>query len=146
MKVTLGGCRGGGATDFFLQTQDLEKLRRLGRWANDKTLERYLQEGTYMLSTQRLEPEVASTLSSLAALSSGVFEQRIQSPRFQLAAVSAELVQADCIWSKTMGNLVLQLALQTGVRTMRYKARVIDTRDYFHLCGRTSIYTCALNR
>lgn len=43
-EYTPAGLRGGGATDLYLQTGDVPSLRRHGRWAPERTLERYLQE------------------------------------------------------------------------------------------------------
>ena len=49
-SVTLAGFRGGGATDHWL---NLPALRRHGRRSNEKTLERYVQEGVYFLQLDR---------------------------------------------------------------------------------------------
>ena len=46
---TLHGLRGGGATDHWLWYRDFPLLRRSGRWTSERTLERYIQEGTFPL-------------------------------------------------------------------------------------------------
>ena len=46
---TLHGLRSGGATDHWLWYRDLPLLRRSGRWTSERTLERYIQEGTFPL-------------------------------------------------------------------------------------------------
>ena len=66
--TTLGGLRAGGATDHFLQHQDIPRLRRRARWTGERTLERYVQEGAYFL-TARLEAATDQVwLSHLASL------------------------------------------------------------------------------
>ena len=39
--------RGGGATEHFLKYGNSPLLRRRGRWTSERTLEPYLQEGSY---------------------------------------------------------------------------------------------------
>ena len=73
LQIPWSGLRGGGATDYFLRTQDIEGLRRRGRWSNIRTLERYVQEATFIMGAQRFEPQVGATLDRLAALSGEVF-------------------------------------------------------------------------
>ena len=45
----LHGLRGGGATGHLLQYRDLPQIRRRGRWTSERTLERYIQQGTFLL-------------------------------------------------------------------------------------------------
>ena len=49
LHFTPGCCRGGGATEFYLETENVPLLRRRGRWSSEKTLERYVQEGVYCM-------------------------------------------------------------------------------------------------
>ena len=41
------------------------QLRRRGRWTSERTLERYIQEGTFLLHQNQLSKEVAERLSAL---------------------------------------------------------------------------------
>ena len=45
LHFTLGGLRGGGATEHLLKRHNVPLLRRRGRWTQLNTLDRYLQEG-----------------------------------------------------------------------------------------------------
>ena len=51
LRFTVGGLRGGGATEHFLKHQNVPLLRRRGRWTQLNTLDRYLQEGVAALFT-----------------------------------------------------------------------------------------------
>ena len=54
---SLHGHRGGGATDHWLQNRDLPQLRRTSRWTSERALERYVQEGTFLLHQNGLSRE-----------------------------------------------------------------------------------------
>ena len=71
---TLHGVRGGGATEHWLQYRDLPQLRRRGRWASVRTIERYIQEGTFLLQNL-ISKEVADRLSALADLAPRFFAE-----------------------------------------------------------------------
>ena len=62
------GLRGGCATDFWRRTRDVPALRRRGRWSNERTLERYLQEGAYFLCTASVPADADARLDSLMKL------------------------------------------------------------------------------
>ena len=81
---TLHGLGGGGATDHWLQYRDLPQLRRRGRWTSERTLDRYIQEGTFQLHQNRLPTEIANRLSALADLAPRFSpEQDCERPRHQ---------------------------------------------------------------
>jgi len=63
---TPAGLRGGGATDHFLTHRDLAALRRRGRWQQQLTLDRYVQEGVLLLSQHAL-PKQLRLLAELGA-------------------------------------------------------------------------------
>ena len=68
-NLTWAGLRAGGATDHWLQNKNLPALRRRGRWSNELTLERYVQEAIFVQCTLKLPPRVDTTLRRLAELS-----------------------------------------------------------------------------
>ena len=72
-RYTLHGLRGGGATDHWLQYRDLAQLRRRGRWTSERALERYVQEGTFLVHQNWLCKEVADRLRALAELAPRFF-------------------------------------------------------------------------
>ena len=69
LNITWAGLRAGGATDFWLRTKDLPALRRRGRWSNEQTLERYIQESVFVQCSLRLPTRVSETLRRVSALS-----------------------------------------------------------------------------
>ena len=69
LGITWAGLRSGGATDFWLRTKNLPALRRRGRWSNEQTLERYVQEAVFVQTCLRLPARVSETLRRVAALS-----------------------------------------------------------------------------
>ena len=62
------GLRGNGATDFWLRTRDIPALRRRGRWSNERTLERYMQERAYFLCTASVPADADARLDTLVKL------------------------------------------------------------------------------
>lgn len=54
LPLVPGGLRGGGAVEHYLTFNNIPWLRRRGRWRGETSLEHYLQESTYFLSTQTL--------------------------------------------------------------------------------------------
>ena len=64
---TLGGLRSGGATQHYLEHENLSQLLRRGRWSNVKTLDHYVQEAAVVLVMLTIPPEVLKTLNELAA-------------------------------------------------------------------------------
>ena len=63
---TPASLRGGGATEHYLRQQNVPALRRRGRWTQEATLERYLQEGILLRHSTSLPTKVIQ-LSGLAA-------------------------------------------------------------------------------
>ena len=51
VHFTVGGLRGGGATEHFLKHQNVPLLMRRGRWTQLNTLDRYLRGGVAALFT-----------------------------------------------------------------------------------------------
>jgi hypothetical protein len=74
-----GGLRAGGATQDFLQFQNLGRLQWRGRWRVASTLEHYIQLGVYYLAMQdwpdtiqaKVDRHAAHVLSFLLALKEG---------------------------------------------------------------------------
>ena len=48
---TLGGLRAGGATHRYVNDEAIDRIMRMGRWTNIRTLDHYLQEAACHLST-----------------------------------------------------------------------------------------------
>ena len=67
------GLRGGGTTDYWLRNQNLPALRRRGRWANEKTVERYVQEAVFVTCAAVISPQVRQTLRRLSELAGSIF-------------------------------------------------------------------------
>ena len=85
---TLHGLRGGGASDHWLQSiSRLTHLRRRDRWTSERTFERYVQQGTFLLhltgSPKKLQTVSVLSLSSrLVSLQDKTAdESRHQSPQ-----------------------------------------------------------------
>ena len=66
LRLLLGGIRGGGAVFEFLRDENVPRVRRLGRWAREETLERYLQEGVYWTTGLRIEDGHRNLVQRLA--------------------------------------------------------------------------------
>ena len=69
LGLSWAGLRAGGATDFWLRTKNLPALRRRGRWSNEMTLERYIQESVFVQCSLNLPSRVSETLRRVSALS-----------------------------------------------------------------------------
>ena len=74
-QYTVHGLRGGGATDRWLPHRDVQ-LRRRARWTTERTLERYIHEGTVPLHQSQLSKEVADRRSALAELAPRFFAEQ----------------------------------------------------------------------
>ena len=72
---TPAGLRGGGATEFHLCHQDVPRLRRRGRWTQLTTLDRYLQEGVYLLHRFDVSADARERLEELADLAVDLFAE-----------------------------------------------------------------------
>ena len=55
--LSLASFRPGGATWLITQTGSAELVRRRGRWVSYKVMECYLQEVTYMMYLNEIDPE-----------------------------------------------------------------------------------------
>ena len=69
------GLRAGGATEFWLRRENLPALRRRGRWSNERTLERYVQEGVVAQFALQVPDPVSRTLARLSELSPAIFSE-----------------------------------------------------------------------
>ena len=63
-------------SDHWLQYRDLPLLRRRGRWTSERTHERYIQEGTFLLHQNRLSTEIVNRLSALPDLALRFFAEQ----------------------------------------------------------------------
>ena len=68
LHLSPAGLRGGGATDTWVRTRDVPGIRREGRWTSEKTLERYLQEGTALYLRSNLHPDTRALVDREAAV------------------------------------------------------------------------------
>ena len=59
-----------------LRYRDKPLLRRRGRWSSEKTLERQIQEATFLLHQNQLSKEVTDRLSALAERSTRFFAEQ----------------------------------------------------------------------
>ena len=71
--VTPGSLRGSGATQLYLQTEDIPLICWRGRWARVKTLEFYLQEVSAQVLLHSLSAASRSLIEKLNRASFGVF-------------------------------------------------------------------------
>eukprot|EP00435_Cladocopium_sp_Y103_P015061 s334_g3.t1 len=70
----LGSLRPGGATFLLLASEDMDLVRRRGRWITNKVCECYLQEVLYVTYTEKLPKEVRAKIQAL----SSAFPQALQ--------------------------------------------------------------------
>ena len=100
------GLRGGGATDDFLRQGNVERLRRRGRWCNLVTIERYVQEGVYVRSSQTTTPQVEKTLREVSCLARRLFKNWVPAYSIDVDRVEgSELCHhADCEASSESGS------------------------------------------
>ena len=73
LRLTMAGLRGGGAVHHSLILQNIPVLRRRGRWSNETTLERYLQEALFSMSALNVSAPVQAKIGKLGTLASQVF-------------------------------------------------------------------------
>ena len=66
MPYSLASLRPGGATYWLQTTEDVEYVRRKGRWISRKVLEIYLQEAEFATYNNRLTEEARSRIESLS--------------------------------------------------------------------------------
>ncbi len=71
---TPGSLRGSGATEFYLQTEDIPRIAWRGRWRKVETLEHYLQEVAAQLLLADLPLESRTRIGELAAASSRLLQ------------------------------------------------------------------------
>ena len=63
----LGSLRPGGATHLLLATDNIDLVRRRGRWVTIKVCEIYLQEVMYVTYTEKLQKGVRDRIQTLAS-------------------------------------------------------------------------------
>ena len=68
LRFTPAGLRPGGATEFYLRTQNIGALQWRGRWRSPSTLEHYLQMGMSYLVQTRLAKPSKTNVAELAAI------------------------------------------------------------------------------
>eukprot|EP00971_Amphidinium_carterae_P233730 4638304-Amphidinium_carterae.1 len=84
-RFTPAGMRAGGATHHFLVHQDIPRLRRRGRWQQEKTLEHYLHEVIYAMEMAKLSPRQLSKVQHLARLAGTICQDLPSTPPPPLA-------------------------------------------------------------
>ena len=65
---TLGGLRAGGATYFYLETENPAFVQRRGRWASQRSLDHYVQTAAAVLGTAAWSDVSRGKVERLAAL------------------------------------------------------------------------------
>ena len=65
---TLGGLRAGGATYFYLETENPAIVQRRGRWASQRSLDHYVQTAAAVLGTAAWSDVSRGKVERLAAL------------------------------------------------------------------------------
>jgi hypothetical protein len=71
---TPGSLRGSGATEFYLQTEDVPRIAWRGRWRKVETLEHYLQEVAAQLLLTDLPLAARGAISEFASASSRLLQ------------------------------------------------------------------------
>lgn len=66
--VTPASLRGGGATQYFVLTEDLGRLQRRARWRRLSTLETYVQDVSPAEFLLKLSPQTKNLLHTAASL------------------------------------------------------------------------------
>ena len=74
------GLRAAGATDDYLCFQNVGRLLRRGRWHQLRTLEHYLQSGTYILSGIRLPAMAELAITRYVAITQRFFRELVGDP------------------------------------------------------------------
>ena len=72
---TPASLRPGGATFEYLRTGSVQRLRYRGRWAQERTLDYYIQDCTAAMVAAQESPEVRSRILQLAALAPRALEE-----------------------------------------------------------------------
>ena len=88
---TPGSLRGSGATEFYLQPEDVPRIAWRGRWRKVETLEHYLQEVAAQLLLTDLPLTARQTIGEFAAASSRLLELFL---RLGSASLWGEMVRA----------------------------------------------------
>jgi len=93
LRLTMAGLRGGGAVHHSLVLQNIPVLRRRGRWSNEATLERYLQEALFATSSLNISRATADKIDKLCSLAPQVLLEDCQ----QLAVAGNQgMEEVDC--------------------------------------------------
>ena len=88
---TPGSLRGSGATEFYLQTEDVPRIAWRGLWGKVETLEDYLQEVAAQLLFTDLPPAARATIGELATANLRLLELFL---RLGSASLWGEMVRA----------------------------------------------------
>ena len=84
--VTPGTLRGSGATNLYLQTENIPMICWRGRWARARTLEFYLQEVAAQVLHHSLSPKAQCFIDTLNNACFGVFTSFVHERACKLAA------------------------------------------------------------
>ncbi|CAK0874630.1 unnamed protein product [Prorocentrum cordatum] len=97
--------RGGASRDFLMKTREIQAVKQRGRWANDRTLLRYMKAGRVQRLHKALTPEASrwcqeaqANLSSLPRSLGGGFVIEVFSGSGRLAKSFAELGIPALTW------------------------------------------------
>ena len=91
---TPGSLRGSGATEFYLQTEDVPRIAWRGRWRKVETLEHYLQEVAAQLLLTDLPLAARGAISEFASASSRLLKSFL---KLGSASLWGEMVKAPGI-------------------------------------------------
>ena len=79
--VTPGSLRGSGATHFYMDTEDVQRIAWRGRWAKLKTLEHYLQEVAAQLLLHKLPEETKQKIRVLSEACDSLIQLELMKPK-----------------------------------------------------------------
>ena len=75
---TFGGFRAGGASFFFVMGTPVSNIKFKGRWAQERTLEHYIQECLTFIDLHSLSTNTRFRLEGIAAAAADLVEQFIR--------------------------------------------------------------------
>ena len=93
--VTPGSLRGSGATQLYLQTENIPLICWRGRWARVKTLEFYLQEVSAQVLLHSLSSASRSLIGQLNRASFGVFPKAAAKGSFEKSVAIKDCHQSS---------------------------------------------------
>ena len=91
--LTPASLRGSGATDFYLNTEDLARTAWRGRWKCLSSVERYLQEASTHFLLSELDEKARSRVRLLGSQADAICRAFVRSPS---ATVWTALVRGAC--------------------------------------------------